>query len=280
MEERGNGTWAVIAGRVAAAYLPPQINHHELARALGLMTISHTIMGDLNACGGSPKRRLEKFIETEQLDDIGREDHTHEWGNHRCRIDRVLTRGRGKPWVFRGGWECNSDHTIVATKVSAEAAIVENVQTGWHKVREYLEGEEEYPEGPTQWVMVGDPYKKLRQLSKSWTRVVKIHSRSKGCWKKEWKPLRKKARKSKEAREEFHEEIRKAKRQMWSQWVEEGKSVWDIARNPFTLKTNCTRIEDEEGEVQPKTVTWRQPLSNIISSRRRGKGKKKRKRKD
>lgn len=54
------------------------------------------------------------------------------------------------------------------------------------------------------------------------------------------------------SKERTHDEIRKAKREMWVQWVEEGKSVWDIARvarNPFNLKTRCTKVEDEEGRV-------------------------------
>ena len=64
--------------------------------------------------------------------------------------------------------------------------------------------------------------------------------------------IEKRARKCKEARKEFHEEIRKAKREMWVQLVEEGKSVWDIAmvaRNPFNLKTRCTKVDDEEGQL-------------------------------
>ena len=190
---------------------------------------AHTIIGDLNACGGSKKRRLEEFIEMEQVDDIGREEHTHKWGNHRCRIDRVLASGRGKPWVFKEGWECNSDHTIVAAKVRTEAATVESTETDWDKVREWLESKQERLEEAMEWEMVGDPYKELRELSNLWTRVVRICGRSKRWWKREWKPLKKKARKCK-ARKEFHEDIRTAKREMWVQWVEEGKSVWDIAR--------------------------------------------------
>ena len=140
-----------------------------------MMAIAHTIIGDLNACGGSTKRRLEEFIESEQLDDIGREEHTHVWGNHRCRIDRVLTRSRGKLWIFEEGWECNSNHTIGATKVSAEATTVESRETDWGKVREWLEKEEERSlEEHTGWEMVADPYQQLRELGKSWTRVVRI----------------------------------------------------------------------------------------------------------
>ena len=100
---------------------------------------AHTIIGDLNACGGSKKRRLNELIEEEQLNDIGREEHTHGWGNHRCRIDRVLTRGPGRPWFYKEGWECRSDHTIVAAKVMAEAAIIHRTETDWNTVREWLE---------------------------------------------------------------------------------------------------------------------------------------------
>ena len=143
------------------------------------MTTANTIIGDLKACRGSKKRRLEEFIQTEDLDDIGRE-----------------------------------------------------------------------LKGPKEWTLVGDPYTELRELAKSWTRVVRICDRSKRWWKREWKPLRKKARKCKKARKKFHEEIRKAKREMWVQYVEEGKSIWDIARtarNPFNLKTRADKVEDEDG---------------------------------
>ena len=44
----------------------------------------------------------------------------------------------------------------------------------------------------------------------------------------------------------------KAKREMWIQWVEEAKSVWDIARvarNPFYQKPRCVEIENRTGQV-------------------------------
>ena len=56
-------------------------------------------------------------------------------GRHKCTIDRVLRRGRGKPWFFQEGWECNSDHTIVAAKVMAEEATIERTEINWDKVR-------------------------------------------------------------------------------------------------------------------------------------------------
>lgn len=143
VERMGKGTWALIGGSVVAAYLPPQLNHHDLARALGGMAIADTIRGDLNACGGSKKRRLEEYIEKEQLDNIGREAHTHVWGNHRCRIGRVLIRGRGTPWVFKEGWECDNDHTVVAAKVKAEAATLECIEMDWDQVRGWLAEQEE-----------------------------------------------------------------------------------------------------------------------------------------
>ena len=121
----------------------------------------------------------------EQLDDIGREEHTHKWGKHRFRIDRVLTRGRGRPWFFKEGWECIRDYTTVAARVKIKAATVERTEMDWDKVRKWLEEREENQEELTEWQMVGDPYKQLRELSKSWTRVVRICVRSKRWWKKE-----------------------------------------------------------------------------------------------
>jgi len=56
-----------LGGRVlAAAYLPPHMNQHELVRALEQMTEAGTIMGDLNCCGGTKQRRLEELIEAKE----------------------------------------------------------------------------------------------------------------------------------------------------------------------------------------------------------------------
>ena len=62
----------------------------------------------------------------------------------------------------------------------------------------------------------------------------------------------KKGRKVKNARKEWHKEIRKAKSDMWRQWVEEGKDIWSIAKiasNPFGLKESGANIQQEEGET-------------------------------
>ena len=111
----------MIGDNKAAACLPSHKNHHEVGACLERMReAAETILGDLNCCGGSKKRVLEEWIEREDWQNIGREDHIHEWGNHRCRIDRVLTRGWGKPWLMEAGWECNSDYTIVAARVDTQ----------------------------------------------------------------------------------------------------------------------------------------------------------------
>ena len=98
------------------AYLP-QLNHYQVEDKLRSRSEAEVITGDPNWGGGGKGRRLEEFIEEQQLDDIGREEHTHESGNHKCRIGRVLMEGGGRPWFFKEGWECGSDHTIVAAKV-------------------------------------------------------------------------------------------------------------------------------------------------------------------
>lgn len=59
-----------------------------------------------------------------------------------------------------------------------------------------------------------------------WSREVRIRERSKRWWKRQWKEQRKAARKCKKARKEWHKGIKKAKSNMWKQWVEEGKNVW------------------------------------------------------
>jgi len=44
---------------------------------LNTMTEANTIMGDLNCCEGSKKRRLEEFIEAKELGGIGTTQHTY-----------------------------------------------------------------------------------------------------------------------------------------------------------------------------------------------------------
>ena len=96
------GEWVLIGENTVVAYLPPHFNHHEVKRVLERMDReAETIMGDLNCCGGSKKRTLEGWIQAREYQDIGKEEHTHDWGLHRCRIDRVLTKGQGKPWYLK-----------------------------------------------------------------------------------------------------------------------------------------------------------------------------------
>ena len=75
-----------------------------------------TILGDFNCCGGSKKRSLEEVMTEFDLDDIGTTQHTHEWGQHKCRINRVFTRDGGRPWAIKEGWGCLSNHTAIGTK--------------------------------------------------------------------------------------------------------------------------------------------------------------------
>jgi len=53
-------------------------------------------------------------------------------------------------------------------------------------------------------------------------------------------------------RGELRNEIRKAKRAMWTNWVEEGKEVWDIVRvceNPFGARERCGTLRDGRGRT-------------------------------
>jgi len=62
--------------------------------------------------------------------------------------------------------------------------------------------------------------------------------------------LRKQARRSKEAQRKLRREIRETKKELWGNWVEEGREVWDIAqvcRTPFGLKERCETIKDNAG---------------------------------
>lgn len=58
------------------------------------------------------------------------------WGNHKCRIDRVLTRGAGSPWWQKEDWECGSDDTIIEAKVEADSKIISRKEICWDKVKE------------------------------------------------------------------------------------------------------------------------------------------------
>jgi len=57
-------------------------------------------------------------------------------------------------------------------------------------------------------------------------------------------------------RRELRNEIRKAKREMWMDWIEEGKEVWDIARvckNPFGMRERCGVLKDERATLMRRT---------------------------
>ena len=108
VKSKDEGEWVLIGGNIAVVYLPLHKNPHEVGRILrGISREAETIIGDLNCCGRSKKRVLEAWIEEEELQDIAREEHTHEWGRHMCRIDRVLPKGR-QTMIHGGGigvWE-------------------------------------------------------------------------------------------------------------------------------------------------------------------------------
>jgi len=176
--KRGNGEWVTIGDTLGAAYLPPHLNQHQLREALTQLIQKDTIIGDLNCCGGTKKRVLEEMLEQRGWDDIGTTGHTHEKGQHRCRIDRVLTRGQARPWAIEEGWGCLSDHAAVGVRAQLESMRhVKLRQTDWRKVREYVdregEREKEIELGrgkATVYRYTGEGYKELRDLIENeWT---------------------------------------------------------------------------------------------------------------
>ena len=116
-KRRGKGEWVMIANTLAAGYLPPHFDQHKVRLVVTQMMEGDTIIGDLNCCRGTKKRVLEELIESREWDNIRTTQHTYEWGNHNCRIDRVLTRGGGRPWAIEEGWGCLSDHKAVGVKM-------------------------------------------------------------------------------------------------------------------------------------------------------------------
>ena len=65
--------------------------------------------------------------------------------------------------VFKQGWECRNDHTIVAVKAKVEAAKIIGTETNWHKVTVWMEAQEEYPGDEGRSEFIGDPYRELRE---------------------------------------------------------------------------------------------------------------------
>jgi len=143
--KRGRGEWVEIGGNTGAGYFPPHWNQHEVSRELrGMLGEVDTIMGDFNCCGGTKRRALEEVIAEFELDDIGTTQHTHEWGKPKCRIDRVLKRGGGRPWAIEAGWGCLSDHTAIGARVKLkDEKKITLTRTDWKKVDKYVEMEKE-----------------------------------------------------------------------------------------------------------------------------------------
>jgi len=186
---------------------------------------ANTIIGDLN-CGRGKRQKLEEWMEEEEMQDIGTAEYTHRWGAHRCTIDRVITRSNAGPWDIPERWDHGSDHAVIGAKVEIRHSVRKLKRIDWKKVQEWVEKDEEYK--PTE---LGEAYECLKKKAgEEWSREVRITGKSKPWWKASWKSLRKEARKSKAARRRLRNEIRAAKRQMWDNWLAEGKEVWDIVR--------------------------------------------------
>ena len=86
---------------IAMAYIKPEYNCTTVKARLQVMERegANTFMGDLNCHGGNKGRKLAKWIEQEELMDVGTAEYTHRWGKHRCTID---TRGVARPWAIAG----------------------------------------------------------------------------------------------------------------------------------------------------------------------------------
>jgi len=217
-----------------------------------------TILDDFNCYGGTKKRALGEVIAEFELDDIGTTQHTHEWGKHKCRIDRVLTKGGGRPWAIEEGWGCLSDHTAIGARAELkEAKKVTITRTDWRKVDRYVETEKEKIEKSIgkqehEYKYAGQAVEELaRILKEEWTRTAKVCERSKRWWTQQFKQMRKEAAKDKGKRKAFRKKIKEAKQEQWRKFVKEEEDVWKIARvarNLFNLKERCGELEKEYGE--------------------------------
>lgn len=100
-------------GNEGAAYPPLHFNKHVLRTTLRQMMVEmDTVIGDFNCWSETRKMVLKELIEEEDWEDIETMQHTHEWGNHRCRIDRVPTyEGRRETFEIEEGLGCLSDRS-------------------------------------------------------------------------------------------------------------------------------------------------------------------------
>jgi len=203
----------------------------------GMMKEMDTVIGDFNCCGGSKKRALEELTMELEFEDIGTTQHTHEWGQHRCSIDKVLTKSGGRLWAIKEGWGCLSDHAAVGARVKVGSReVVRLTRMDWRKVEEYVEKEkvkEEKRVGMSEheYEYEDQAVEELtRILREEWTRTVEVYSRSKRWWWQEFKQLKKKAVKDKGARKLLRKKIKEVKAEQWRKFVEEGDDVWKIAR--------------------------------------------------
>ena len=251
---RGEGSWAMIDGDIAAAYLRPKLNRQTVKARLQTMIRrgAHTVVGDLNCHRNGKDNMLKEWIEGEEMMDIGTAEYTHRYGKtHKCTIDRILTRGGTRPWKIEREWDHTSDHAILGLRKQSGSKKRQLVRIDWDAVKAYVENEKE-EEGREGFMYVGEAYEEtLRLKRKGWERKVSIVGRLKPWWKKEWDSLRKRAKHSRTARRELRREIRKAKREMWSDWVSKGKEVWDIVRvckNPFGMNERCGALTDSDGK--------------------------------
>ena len=258
--KRGGGEWVELGGNVGAGYFPPHWDQPRVSRVLrGMLGQVDTIMGDFNCCGGSKKKSLEEVVAEFDLDDIGTTQHTHEWGQHKERIDRVLTKARARPWVVKEGWGCLSDYAAIEARVKLkDGEAVSLPQTNWRKVEEYIDREKEkiqkrVGEQEHTYEYAGQAVEALvKTLSQEWTRTVNGCARSKKWWKQEFKQMGKEAAKDKGNRRLLKAKIKEAKKEQWRKFVEEGEDVWTIARiakNPFNLKNRCGSSQEEDGLV-------------------------------
>ena len=77
--------------------------------------------------------------------------------------------------------------------------------------------------------------------------------------------LRKQARRSANARKKLRQEIRKAKRDTWLEWIANGKEVWDMVRvckNPFGMRERCRILKDKEGNTFETAEEKRKAFTN------------------
>lgn len=187
VEVRGFAEFARIGSHVIATYLKPTYNARTMMSKLRqFATVGHTIIGDINSCGGRKRQALEQWLENGEWRETSAIQHTHEWRDHKCSIDKILTKHNTRALAVEDSWVANSDHAFIAMEAQSEYQKVKRYTTDWDAVKKWAE-ENSAKEG-REWdstAEYGAAYREVViRMKTEWQRELTICKRSKKWWKR------------------------------------------------------------------------------------------------